>query len=154
MQTDRNPYIAISILLRGDELNPDYVSEVLGIQPDKSQRKGEKRGGTRPNSKTYVTKIGTWWIGVNKKLRAEQHMISEVPQMIEELFKMLEGRQEALPSIRGVDEAYLDILILVNKQREDKLDLSAEFILRNNQILRMSQLGLGICSTISYNGTD
>jgi Domain of unknown function (DUF4279) len=146
---NKKSFITVSILLRGNELNPDYVSEILGIRSNMSQRKGEKRGGVRPNSKTYITRIGTWRVWVDNKSRAEQDMISEVPQMVKELLQMFGGRQEPLDKIAGVDEAYLDILILQHK--EDKLDNTTEFILSKDQILRLSQLGLAICVTASFN---
>lgn len=142
------PLITISILLKGDKLNPDYISEVLGMQPCLSQRKGEKRGGIRPNSKTYIIKNGAWWFSVDNKSRAGQAMLHEVPQLVAELFQIFDGHQEPLDKIAGVDEAYLDILILTHK--EDNLDNTAEFILSKNQILRASQLGLAISVTTSF----
>lgn len=143
------PYVTISVFLRGDHLDPDLVYKTIGIKPDRSQKKGEKRGGTRPNSSSFVTKIGTWWLGVDNKSRAEQDMISEVPQLVDELLQMFDGCKQPLDKIAGVEEGYLDILIL--DQIKDKLDNGAEFTLNKNQILRASQLGLAISVATSFN---
>jgi hypothetical protein len=147
MQMNEQPFITVSIFLKGNQLDPDYISETLGIRPSRSQKKGEKRGGTRPNSKTYITKSGTWRVRIDNKSRTAQDMISEVPQMVGELLQMFDGRQEPLDKIAGVEEAYLDILVLGDGT--DKSEDSTEFILLKEQILRISQLGIAVCATVS-----
>jgi hypothetical protein len=144
---NEQPFITVSIFLKGDQLDPDYISETLRIQPSRSQKKGEKRGGTRPNSRTYVTKTGTWWVRIDNRSRPAQDMISEVPEMVGEMLQMFDGFQEPLDKIAGVEEAYLDILVL--KEGTDKSEDSTEFILRKDQIFRISQLGLAVCTTVS-----
>jgi hypothetical protein len=134
-------YISISAFFRGDQLDPDYISEALKIQPADSQKKGEKRKGVGPNSKA-VTKIGIWRFSIKSESRT-------VASLVDEMLQMFEGRQEPLDKIAGVDEAYLDILILNHKKEMDNLDNTAEFILSKDQILRLSQLGLAICVTVS-----
>jgi hypothetical protein len=145
----KKPLITVSILLKGYGLNPDYISETLGIQPTESQKKGEKRGGVRPNSKAYVTKTGTWWFSVDNKSRPAGKPFYEVPQLVDEVLQMFAGRKKPLDAMAGVDEAYLDILII--QDMEDELDNTAEFILRKDQIVRIGQLGLGVCNDASFN---
>ena len=74
-------------------------------------------------------------------------MISEVPEMVGEMLQMFDGLQEPLDKIAGVEEAYLDILVL--KEGTDKSEDSTEFILRKDQVFRISQLGLAVCATVS-----
>jgi len=137
---NNKPQITVSIFLKGDELEPAYISEILGIQANDSQKKGEVRGGIRPNSKTYLTKIGTWRIQVESESRTAEEMVDEILQRFA-------GRPEPLDKIAGVDEAYLDILILHDETK--KLDGSTEFILRKDQILKSSDLGLALWVTVS-----
>ena len=144
---NEQPFISVSIFLKGDQLDPDYISGSLRIRPNRSQKKGEKRGGARPHSKPYVTKTGIWWVRIDNGSRTAQEMISEVPQMVGEILQMFDGIQEPLDKIAGVDEACLDILVLGDGKDNSKN--TAEIILRKEQIFRISQLGLAVCATVS-----
>ena len=140
--------ITISILLKGERLDPDYISETLGIQPNESQRKGEQRGGVRPNSKTYTTRIGNWWFSVDNKTKSTGDLGSDIHHIVDEVFQVFEACKQPLDKLTGVDEAYLDILVLQDIQ--SKLDNIAEFTLNKNQVLRASRLGLAISVTTSF----
>lgn len=136
------PHITVSILLRGDQLDPDYISTTLGIQPSDSQKKGEKRGGIQPNSKEYLTRIGIWRIWVESELRT-------MSELVHEILKKFDIYHQPLDRISGVHEAYLDILILQDK--ENKLESTAEFVLSRDQVSRINQLGLALWVTVSFN---
>ena len=57
------PLYAASVYLRGENLNPEYVTSIIGLLPSKSQLNGEER--TTSTNKKYKTKIGVW--AKNKK---------------------------------------------------------------------------------------
>ena len=123
-------------------MDSNLISEILGIQPDDSQKKGERRGGLRPNSKAYVTRIGTWRIHLKTESRT-------VLELVDEMLQKFDDCQESLNNIKGVDEAYLDVFII--QDRKDKVDNTVEFIMSKEQILRASQLGLALSVTITIN---
>lgn len=132
--------ITVSFLLRGERLAPAFVSQTLGVQASKYHTKGETRGGARPASKRYVTKAGLWRAQVESASRTVDDLVGEILQMFE-------GRKGPLDKIAGVDEAFLDILVL--REVSDKTDSTTEFLMRKNQVLRSGQLGLASWITIS-----
>jgi hypothetical protein len=61
------PWFSISLTIHADDLDPDEITRVLGVQPDQTQRKGvplPPRGDRPPR----VPQIGMWLIN----LRPEQ----------------------------------------------------------------------------------
>jgi hypothetical protein len=139
--------IDVTVYLKGDSLDPDCVTRILGVEPERSWRKGERRTGKRPGAKTYVAKTGLWTTGVEKHPLADEDIPLELPVLIDELLQRFNKRKESLDQIAGVENAFLDILILGNV-REDVG--GAEFILSKEQIQKISRLGLGIHTTTSF----
>jgi hypothetical protein len=135
--------IAASVYLKGDLLKPDVVTATLGFEPDRSRTKGEKRGGERSRTKTYVAKTGLWVTKIKKYPIAGRDVFYEVPVVVDELLQRFKGRQDPLDQITSVEEAFLDILILGNAKD------TADFMLSKAQIARAGQLGLAISVTTS-----
>ena len=50
--------VTVSLYLLGDQLDPEKVSEELGIVPTKTRRKGEKRATAA--GREYISKTGVW----------------------------------------------------------------------------------------------
>ena len=136
-----------TIYLKGDLLDPDFVTKTLGIEPERSWRKGEKRTAKRPGAKTYVAKTGLWTTGVWKKRVADEDIFYEMPVVIDELLQRFNRRKEPLDQIPGVENAFLDILILGNVKEEMG---GTEFIVSKEQIQKISRLGLAIHTTTSF----
>lgn len=141
--------IKISIWLKGDQLDPEFVSEKLGIQPNRSHRKGDKGGGIRPGTK-YLKKTGVWQFSVKDESRRTEditeHIFNDVLKLIDELLQKFEGLQEPLDQMTGVTEAFLDILIIGDVKELAEV----EFFLSKERLLRICQLGLGIYITTSF----
>src|SRR3569833_4430395 len=133
--------IAATIYLKGDMLDPDLVTKTLGIEPERSWRKGEKQTAKRPGAKTYVAKTGLWTTGVEKHPLVDEDFFHEVPVIIDELLQRFFMRKESLDQIAGVENTFLDILILGNIKEEMG---GTEFILSKEQIQKISRLGLAI----------
>lgn len=95
----------VAIYLRGDRLNPSDVSEILGIEPSRFQKKGELKSG----SEKYVAKLGLWM------LKAQTNSTS-ISDQIGELLEKLKMLQTRLDQIEGVEEASLDIFIPMDKE--------------------------------------
>lgn len=129
------PLIQVSIYLRGHQLNPEKVTRLLGIQPSFSQTKGK----LTPGSNKHIARIGVWAL----KIKSESRPISE---LIDELFVQI-GNPTQLDKIEGVEDAHLDIFFA--QDDDDSTKETVEFALTKNQILKMSQLGLSACVTVS-----
>ncbi len=94
--------VAVSVVIRGVELNPRSVSDALGIDASRVQRKGDtKRTRT---GKDIVAKIGLWELGSGVESK-------DICEHIEKLANKIGGKANLINSIEGVSEAYLDFFI-------------------------------------------
>lgn len=129
----KDPKIVISIYLRGNQLEPDYISNILGIQPSESQKKGE----LRPCSKQVIAKIGVWSLVAQTDSRA-------IHDHIDELLGVIGTVQARLNQIDGVEDAYLDIFIAL----DDEGTRTAECRLSEKHLEELSRLGLCVHFTV------
>lgn len=132
--TKEKPLISVALYLRGQNLDPTLVSNVLGIQPTRSQ----KRGGFKADSTRFVAKIGMWTLKVKSDARPLVDLIGELLQRIGD-------PPTPLNKIEGVEDAQLDVFFAL----DDKKKGTVEFTMTVNQIARLSQLGLSLCVTVS-----
>jgi hypothetical protein len=123
------PEIDVSIYLRGDELQPEHVSQVLGVQPTQFQTKG----GPTSHSTKVIAKIGVW------ALYAQTDSI-EISDHIDELLKMIGNPITPLDEIDGVEEAYLDVFI--SSSDENDARKTVEFVISKDQLKELVRLGL------------
>jgi hypothetical protein len=128
--TDRVPMYQVALYLRGDVLDPDQVTSLLGVQPSKAHRKGEER--RTPTNQKYLTKIGLWSLAAKSG--------GELSELLDELSRQLSGVEEPLKSLAGVQDAYVDIFIAVDADNEGGGTWEAE--LSADSIRRLSALGL------------
>jgi hypothetical protein len=140
----KKPYISVSVLLKGDQLDPDLVSKELGIPADTSRRKGEVRCGKQPGAKPYTAKTGVW------RTKSRDHgngdrTWNEVHRIVGEVLLEFQKRQEPLSQIPGVEQAFLDIFIC--ETEKDISDSWTEFFVSSQQIQRVGQLGLALSIT-------
>ena len=128
------PELTVSIYLRGDRLQPDHITEVLGIQPSGFQKKGELRPGSK-----VIAKIGVWsFIARTDSRVATDH--------IEDLLSQMKMRQGPLDRILGVDEAFLDIFIALDYENGTRERV--EFMLSKKHVEELNQLGLRVQITV------
>jgi len=128
--------ISVAIYLRGHRLNPDHVTQTLNVQPSRSQ----KKGGFKPGSTRFVAKIGMWTLKVKSNSRS-------IAELINELFQKIGNLPVRLDEIEGVEDACLDIFVPLSKN--GKIDETLEFVLTKSQIVKLSQLGLSACFTVT-----
>jgi hypothetical protein len=137
-------YISVSIFLKGDQLDPDFVSKELGLLPDSSRRKGDVRCSKKPGAKSYTAKTGIWVLKSRDHIDT-QNTGKEVVRIVDEVLQKFHERQRPLNEISGVEEAFLDIF--VDEHETEVADIWTEFFLSREQILRFGQLGLALCVT-------
>ncbi len=144
--------ISVAIYLRGHELNPAHVSQVIGLQPTRFQR----RGGLRAGSEKFVAKIGMWTLQAKSESRS-------VSNLVEDLLAKIGDPPVPLDQIEGVEDACLDIFIATDKDGNGKLEFpppcgigtsAIEWKLTDDHIRKLSQLGLSACFTVSRSRED
>jgi hypothetical protein len=132
----REPRLIIAIYLRGDQLKPDHISEVLGLQPSRCQKKGELRAG----SKTVISKIGVWTL-------IAQTDSPSITDHIDELLRTLRAPPMPLDQIDGVEEAYLDIFVALEQEHDQQE--TVEVMLSKTYTQALNRLGLGLQFTVA-----
>lgn len=130
--------IEVAIYLRGVNLDPVYVSSVLGLEPSKSQFKGEKRRTS--TGKDFVTGIGLWALTVE----ADSNNLSA---LIGELGLGVENRGVSFAHIAGVEEAYLDVFMAVDA--DDDGGGTCTFQLSEESVSALHGLGLPVRFTVA-----
>jgi hypothetical protein len=132
----KKPLIGVAIYIRGERLNPDYVSQILRIQPSRSQ----KKGALKPGSTRFIAKIGMWTLKLKSNSRSISHLI-------EELLAKFDNPPARLDEIDGVEDACLDIFVPLS--HDSRIDGTLEFALTKDQIVKLSQLGLSASFTVT-----
>ena len=97
----------LSVYLKGDDLCPDEITKLVGIEPTEGRRKGE--AWITSSNKTVVEKRGLWsW--------TYSVQTDDVAQVLERFLVMFpEGI--SFGKLPGVTDAYLDIFV-ANKADE------------------------------------
>ena len=133
MQTDieqRNFY-AVSIRLRGTNLDAAHVARVLGIEPNKGIKYHANSGG-RP----YLQLEGAWLI------EEEGTSPFDIEVVLDKLFSQVEKRGIVLAEIKGVEHAYVAILIAATQN-----ELGSTYVdmqLNPDLARRLANLGLAM----------
>lgn len=125
--------IDVGIILRGEKLQPEHVSELLRLKPSRSQNKG----GLRHGSKSVIAKTGVW------TLMAESNS-KHILDRIDELLEMLSEIQIPLDKIDGVTEAFLDIFITSTEDNNESRAVELNLGKMHMQILCLLGLGLKV----------
>ncbi len=130
--------IEVAIYLKGNELDPAHVSQVLGISPSKSQYKGEKK--ITSSNREIVAQIGLWslMIAVDSK---------DLSKIITGLTSKVEVDGYTLAEITGVQEAYLDIFMAMDAEEDG--GGTCEFQLSEENITTLEKLKIPIRFTIA-----
>jgi hypothetical protein len=93
----------VSLYLKGEELDPDVVSRILGASPTKSHIKGHV--SHTAHGSTIVEKTGLWRL----TLRGN---IAELPPLIVEIGRIVQASGCVALDLPGVDVAFMDILLI------------------------------------------
>lgn len=125
--------IEVTVYLRGMSLNPAHVSSELGLEPSKSQLKGEKK--LTSTNKEFVTNIGLWALSVEADS-------SDLSALIGELVLKVKNRGVPFASVAGVEEAYLDVFIALDA--DDDGGGTGAFQLSEESVSALHGLGLPV----------
>lgn len=119
------------LIFRGDDLNPELISRTLGLVPTKTA----VRGSPKPHFPRAIAKTGLWKLQLKSKIHS-------LPKMIEEITRKIQERCSDLRQIDGVEEMFIDIFS--SKTDDDGNHISVTTVISNDQLLRLSKLGLAI----------
>jgi hypothetical protein len=130
--------IDVSVYLRGDSLDPVTVSALLGIEPSKSQRKGERR--TTSSNREVTAKIGVWAIVADASSSGLQAVLDEITTRFRD-------NRLNLSKITGVEEAYVDVFVAIDAEADG--GGTCNFQLSKENVSALDALGLPVRFTVS-----
>jgi hypothetical protein len=128
----------VAIYLRGDDLDPTYVTSVLGVEPWRYQSKGEAK--ITSTNRKFVTKIGLWALVAKTES-------SDLSAHIEELSSKIGNNISALTKITGVEEAYLDVFVTLDA--DDDGGGTCEFQLDHENLQTLVRFGMPARFTVA-----
>jgi hypothetical protein len=132
------PY-QLSIYLKGEALDPSELTELLGAEATKSHEKGKKWFTTSQNE--VVEKTGLW------ALVLQGDSGEDLSGLASRMKARLSHRSTSLDALPGVQEAYLDVLVMADA--DDDGGGTCEFALEKMAIADLNAIGLPIQFTIA-----
>jgi hypothetical protein len=136
--TVSNYEFEVAIYLKGEELDPDYISGVIGVAPSMAHFKGVKR--ITSTGREYATKIGLWTLAAEGEL-------NDLSVLINGLVLKIENRKLALQDIIGVQEAYVDIFVAMDADEDG--EGTCAFKLSRENVQALDSLGIPAHITVA-----
>jgi hypothetical protein len=130
--------VTVGLYLLGEQLDPEKISEELGIVPTKARRKGEKR--ETATGREYISKTGVWSLVLSK-----DH--AEVADVAANLLTALAHCKKPLKTLTGIQDAYFDVFIAGTADNDG--EGSCEFEIDSAQLATLAQHGLPIRFKVS-----
>lgn len=134
----QNPMIVVALYVRGYELDPLHVTSLLGVAPTRSSRKGEKKVSV--TNQEVVSRTGLWVLSSDSDS-------DSVSDHIDALLDKIKNNAKSIPSISGVEEAFIDVFIAASS--DDEGVASSSFGLSADTLSSLSALGLPVQITVS-----
>jgi hypothetical protein len=132
--------ILVGIYLNGKSLDPVKLTDLLGVSPSTSKRKGDKR--VISTGREVVAKMGQW--ALMTELDADSF---DLPTVLSELGKNIRSFDDGLGSLPGVDNGYVDVFAATIANAE--AGATCEFELSQQSVNLLRSLGLPVRFTIS-----
>ena len=138
MSTDGEHCCSVTLTVVGEDLDPEAVSKVLGMEPDRSWRRGDRKGLTRPDGTVKqfdsVYEDGGW-----KKFIPKQY---QDKPLSDQVYLWLFNLHDLRDAIMGLQErGWVTEL--------DCFTASTEvLVLFNDHLRQIADLGVGLGLTI------
>jgi hypothetical protein len=130
--------VAVGLYLKGHDLDPQKITEAIGLEPTFAHRRGEKKATSAGSE--FVTKIGLWGLVIEEEP-------AEMADVVEKLIETLRPHARSLQELPQVQEAYIDIFVATDTNVAG--ESSCEMSLTADQIGTLSKFELPIRLTVS-----
>ena len=91
-----------ALRIYADNLDPDMVTDCLGIRPTSSQRKGEIKTNSRGKQRTI--KIGAWFLSSEDRVQSK-----DLRRHLDWLLALVLPRAEAVRSLQTIDGVTMNV---------------------------------------------
>ncbi|RBW52093.1 DUF4279 domain-containing protein [Marinobacter sp. F3R11] len=130
-------FVKIGVRLWGEELQPDKITEILGLQPTQTQLKGDVKKLSGGNL-SAPRELGMWC--------HTREVSSNLELELKALLDSMEARN--LKEIDGVEHAIVDIFVGLSDE-DYYVQESFEYRFENNILETIFSMGLDIRTTIT-----
>ncbi|AOY95573.1 hypothetical protein BKK79_27955 [Cupriavidus sp. USMAA2-4] len=131
------PMLIIALYVTGTKLDPDRITEILGIEPNRKRSCGEKRISSSGHEIT--AKCGLWGLVIE----------SDSPLLEVQLAQLVEKVRpsQTFPTVAGVEEAYVDVFIALGSDSDG--NANCDLSLSADLLTQVARLGLPLKITVS-----
>ena len=137
--------INVRLYLWGDKLDPQRITEILGVTPSESRAKGET--SIISTGKVVTAKIGFWCFSTRdtglKSLELAEH--------IELLRSQFGASWTKIVSLPDVQDACVDIFIAISEEEQE--DTTCYFEMSPKNVPDLQQVGLRVRFAVAFTGT-
>lgn len=131
----------VAIYLKGDNLNPDEITQLLGVKPARSHRRGDRT--LTQTGVEAVKKTGLWSLSVESRSK-------EVSEMLIDLFGEIGPNVGLLRNTPSIEEAYFDVFMAENANTYG--GGTCEFGLGDECLLKLASVGIPARFTVALIG--
>lgn len=135
--TGSDKKVIASLYLKGDDLDPQVVTEALRVRPTGSHARGEVHRTS--SGREFVTKTGLWSLVFDQDP-------AEVSDVLGALLRCL-GKQRTLVNLPGVQEAYFDVFVANSLDGDGEGTCAMEILA--DQLGALSHYGLPVRFTVT-----
>ena len=130
----------VGLYIKGDQLDPDAASRVLGATPTVARRKGVRGVSKEGVERSYVYNTGVWAVTVEKK--------APLSDCLPDLLRTLGEGASKILEVPYADDCYVDILLSLPLVSPD--DNTHSFSLSETDIAGLSKLNVPVHFTVSF----
>jgi hypothetical protein len=135
--------IAVSLYLRGEKVDPDRITKILGVTPSRGRRKGQTE--LTSTNQQITAKTGVWRFSTDDEL--DSPILAEHIELLRSRFGYSWTNLSSLPDVQ---EAYVDIFMAVDAEKEGTN--TCHFTLTPLSLLDLQQTGLPTQFTVAVIG--
>lgn len=133
------PSCGCSIYLKGDDLDPDVITRLLGVSATRAHRRGETRVGASGREVARSTGLS--------RVTSDFTAVDDVSSAIYRLVTHLLARGQRIADLPGVEEAYVDVFIA--QETDDEGGRTFEFVMERETVDTLNKLELPVRFTIA-----
>lgn len=127
----------VSLIVRGVNLDPGDVTQILGHQPSKAFKNGDKFGKENENYR----KFGGWFLYSSDDIAG-----SSIDEHLAFILGLITGSSGTISNLNGVEEVVIDVFLSINTT-EEKSNIG-DFKVSCSQLEKITENGADII--ISY----
>jgi hypothetical protein len=140
---DRGYLITVAVIVRGETLDPDRVTRVLGIDPTESRAKGDKHG----KDGKYTARNGFWVLNLRADVATFGECIEAASRLADELIALLRSCPDDFARQFPDCETFVDIFLTGDDGEPH--DSRYSFGLTASQLREFARIGADLQVTVA-----